>query len=218
MSDDEEPSRFEVPGTVGDGAAGPQAGPAPPPLLALTGPAKRLRAVRRGRSPTKHSKGTPPRPPWSPGLLDAGEGDWAAQLTHRWVVHYNTTLATGAEEVIPPCWPAHPGLAAELSVWAWCWHDAHVTATDPSKAADFYTRHLPAFRDRIKAYLGANPPACRAGQHPQNWHRHVDEATATFPEAPDPHQAKTLGVFDYGFTPAPGNAEQDEPEGDEQTQ
>lgn len=86
------------------------------------------------------------------------------------VCDYNTTFVVTPAQLVPSCWPAHPALAREIaslySSWATAFHGSKAT---PADAEHFYSRTLPGFADRITMWLGRDPDACRAGQHPRDW-------------------------------------------------
>ena len=83
---------------------------------------------------------------------------------------YNATFVVKQAQLVPYCWPAHPGLAREIAALYASWASAfHGSGATPGDAEHFYDRTLPGFGDRVAMWLGRDPDACRAGQHPRDW-------------------------------------------------
>lgn len=145
------------------------------------------------------------RPPWTWPALDRTERAGLARMIDIWVDSYNRVHATSEDDLLPPCWRQHPGLATELAVQVWHWYAIH---TDPratvAAAAEFYGRHLPGFRGRVDHMLGRSPGECRSGQHPSSWRKDVDDARAVhiaYPHdaARDDADVVLLGALHFGF-------------------
>ena len=116
------------------------------------------------------------RPPWAWAALTTDERAALTRLIDRWVHSHNHVYAVVAEQVIPPCWPAHPWLAAELAVQVWLWYQVHLDSrATATTAADYYQRLLPGFHDRVDRMLGASPGECREGMHPASWRQDADD-------------------------------------------
>jgi hypothetical protein len=125
------------------------------------------------------------RLPWNPALLDADERRALESLLARFVADYNTRLAVAADEVIPPCWPKHEGMAHFLAVLAWGWYSVHVDpAARALEALDFHERHLPLTRVELTRLLGRNPAQCRRGEHDDNWRKPADDLIGQTKAAP----------------------------------
>ena len=108
--------------------------------------------------------------PWSWDSLDEDLFDSLSVVLVDFVCDYNNTFVVKPGQLIPSCWPAHPGLAREIAALYATWITAfHQTKATPPDAAYWYDRTLPGFQDRITMWLGRDPDACRAGQHPDNW-------------------------------------------------
>jgi hypothetical protein len=177
----------------------------PPPPLQLLDPADALSKLRVGRSPSdRHPDGDPVRPPWTWSLLDKAEAALALELVGTWVRHYNLTHATQPAEIVPPCWPQHPGLAEELAVLTWLHHDVHAAATAvPAAAAEYYGRHLPGFRGRVKPHLGTGAESCWDGAHSDTWRYELDKIITAYPEQPvTGGKVDALSSLDHGFAAA----------------
>ncbi|PRZ39679.1 hypothetical protein CLV47_11843 [Antricoccus suffuscus] len=108
--------------------------------------------------------------PWSWDSNDEQLVESLSVTLVDFVRDYNATFVVKQAQLVPYCWPAHPGLAREIaslySVWASAFHGSAAT---PGDAAYFYDRTLPGFQDRVTMWLGRDPDACRAGQHPRDW-------------------------------------------------
>jgi hypothetical protein len=123
----------------------------------------------------KPSASDPRRPPWNWAVLAADERDAQHRLLHTFVDFYNHTYAVTEDDVIPPCWPHHPGLVHELAAHLWLWYATFLDdAATAFAAADYYLRHLPGLRQRLTHYLGRSPAECRQGHHPDTWRRELD--------------------------------------------
>lgn len=148
------------------------------------------------------------RPPWTWAALIAEESAALARLVDAWVETYNHTLATRPEEIVPPCWRQHPGLADELAVQVWLYYAVHHhSSASPAAAGEYYLRHLPGFRSRIEPLLGRSPVECRAGQHVDTWRSDLDQVLNAAPDA-DVHSASEdalrvehLTALHFGFRP-----------------
>lgn len=141
------------------------------------------------------------RPPWTWHSLDQAERGDLEQLVDNWVSTYNRTLATSVRETVPPCWRHHPGLAAELPVMIWHWFFVHRGQTaQVTSAAEFYARHLPAFRGRVESYLGEAAEDCRAGNHPEDFRRELDMLIDKWPDpVSDAEAVDVLAALHCGF-------------------
>lgn len=148
----------------------------------------------------------PHAPPWSFAARSGKEIAALGRLIDVYVATYNRMLATTVREIVPPCWRHHPGLAHDLAVQVWLYYAAflHDKAT-PSAAADFHTRHLPAFRARIDGWLGRSPGECRKGNHPTEWRKDLDSALDQLDHGPtttgsDEHAEAHLSAMHFGFS------------------
>lgn len=145
------------------------------------------------------------RPPWTWSTLLGAERAALARLLNEFTAHYNHTYATSEDDLIPPCWPNHPGLAYELATHLWLWYSAHLdSAATAAIAGDYYLRHLPGFRHRLTHLLGQSPAECRRGQHPRTWRKDADHALATAMSGVDPTDRNAisgLSLLNFGFTP-----------------
>lgn len=146
----------------------------------------------------------PPRFPWVWEALSPAEASALARLVEVYVASYNHTLATTASEIVPPCWPQHPGLARELAVQVWLYYAVHHHAkASPAAAAEFYGRHLPGFRGRVEKLLGRSPIECRKGQHLPSWRKDLDELVGEYEQRSENPQnmnaIEQLTQLHFGF-------------------
>lgn len=152
----------------------------------------------------------PPRFPWAWEALGPQESAALARLVDVYVATYNHTLATAVEEVVPPCWPRHPGLARELAVQVWLYYAVHHhPKASPAAAAEFYGRHVVGFRGRVEKHLGRSPIECRTGGHLHSWRKDLDELLAEYEhhssaDAPNTSAIEQLGELHFGFPTAGG--------------
>lgn len=110
------------------------------------------------------------RTPWTWSVLSQEESAALKRMVRRWVADYNVVHAVTSRELIPDCWPLHPGLAYDLAVMVWVYYDTHHDRrTTPLMAGDYHLRYLPGFRSRLDHLLGSDPAGCRAGEHPASW-------------------------------------------------
>jgi hypothetical protein len=146
-----------------------------------------------------------PRRPWVWAVLSPTETAALGTLIDAWVDSYNRIDAVNEHELVPPCWPAHFGLATKLPVMTWLYYAAH---RDPGAtiiaATEYHLRYLPAFRTSVERMLGRDPAACRAGQHPDTWRKSIDEALDSWQHStPDAHHDEdavaTLTQLGFGF-------------------
>ncbi|WP_142065300.1 hypothetical protein [Pseudonocardia kunmingensis] len=140
------------------------------------------------------------RLPWTWSVLTSTERAALARLIDAYSATFNHLYAITEDELIPPCWRRHPGLATELAVQLWLWYAAHRDPqATPLVAADYYLRHLPGFRARVTT-LGAE---CRQGEHVEAWHRDVDDGIRRLDAPTDPtrdqHDLELLGALHFGF-------------------
>ena len=160
-----------------------------------------------------HTIGTNP-PPWTWAALTPRERAALATLIDHFVTSYNQTYATTEDDLIPPCWPQHPGLAYELAVHVWLWYCTHHDPnTTPEHAGDYYLRHLPGLRHRLDHHLGRSPGECRTNHHPTTWRTDADTALQTHQDrsttdAQHRRALATLASQHFGFTPEQTHADQ----------
>lgn len=141
------------------------------------------------------------RLPWSWPTLSAGEREASATMLDGFVESYNRTWAISDKQAVPPCWHLHPALALDLATLAWAYYQAYrdPTAT-PDKALRFQA-HLPRFSERVDRWLGTEPGACRAGQHPTSWHDTDRVIGAGRSTTEDSDAVALLGIETFGFGP-----------------
>jgi hypothetical protein len=145
---------------------------------------------------------------WAWSALNDEERTALARVIDVFVATYNTVYAVTEDELIPPCWRHHAGLAHELAVqlWLWYWANLDPKAT-PAIAGDYHGRHLPGFRSRVDRLLGKSPKECRRGDHPDTWRKSADELLNTYatlpahPERDDVLAIELLGGLHFGFPP-----------------
>jgi hypothetical protein len=107
--------------------------------------------------------------------LSTEEREELLQACENFITDYNATYAYVEEEIIPPCWLLHPGLAKEIPARMWLHHATHHgTKSTPTMIVDYYNRHLPGFRSRIEKMLGQQPKECQKGQHSATWRSNID--------------------------------------------
>lgn len=144
------------------------------------------------------------RTPWTWSVLTGRERQALTRLINVYVTTYNHTSAITPSELVPPCWPEHHALAAELAVQVWLWYFCHQDpAATPLTAAEFHRVHLPAFRSGLTRLLGISPSECQHGQHPSSWRRDADTLIATYADSPQQTDTDTeitlLGAMHFGF-------------------
>jgi hypothetical protein len=142
-------------------------------------------------------------PQWNWAALTPVERVRLARCLDRYVADYNAVFAREIPELVPPCWPQHPALAAELTAHFWLWASTHADPAASARAAvEFYELHLPRFRKDVQELLGQQPEECRAGRHrPSNWHTLEVRSGFQRAEGDDPtHTAKLLGEHHFGLT------------------
>lgn len=108
--------------------------------------------------------------PWSwDSVTDAVRADLIERLP-VFVADYNRLYVTKPSQLVPRCWPLHPALAREVAVLYATWLASfHEDTGAAHNGAYWFDRWLPGFQGRIQDWLGKEPDACRAGQHPDNW-------------------------------------------------
>jgi hypothetical protein len=98
--------------------------------------------------------------PWDPTTcpdeLRQELWEWLDQVA-TWINHEYAWRSTS---LIPPCWPRHPHLVAELAVLA-CLRATAADATSPDQLEDWHRYALPHFQERMTARLGDS--GCRNG-------------------------------------------------------
>ena len=146
----------------------------------------------------------PRRHPWTWPALHSDERVALVRMIDVWVDTYNHVHATRPSDLVPPCWRRHPGLATELAVQVWLWYAAHIhPQTTPVIAGEYYLRHLPGFRARLDHLLGASPPECRRGEHPDTWRSDTDTQRSTYnntlPNPDDQDHIDLLGELHFGI-------------------
>jgi hypothetical protein len=115
------------------------------------------------------------RAPWNWAALTAEECTVMEGMLQGWVDCFNQTVAVTEDDLIPPCWLQHAGLAYELAAIFWLWFGANIDRDATLvKIAEYYARYLPSFRSRLTAMLGASPRECRQGSHPRSWRSKAD--------------------------------------------
>ena len=141
------------------------------------------------------------RPPWSWAALTLAERSSLAKSIDDYVGYYNEAFAISPNELIPPCWPLHAGLAAELAAHFWLWVSTHAEPTArPESAVAFYEIHLPRFRQHVTKLLGEQATECQAGQHGLGDWR-TREIRGRFAQTPVDavHAAQLLGARNLGL-------------------
>jgi hypothetical protein len=152
-----------------------------------------------------HTQSRPRRPPWTWAALNRDERAALARMIDVFVATYNHVYATKDTELIPPCWPRHPALAADVAVQVWLWYFVHMDPTSTPQAADEYRlRRLPGFHARLDHHLGASPGECRRGEHPDSWRQDADAQIAKYLDVPtDPERDRRyvdlFGELHFGF-------------------
>ena len=99
--------------------------------------------------------------PWDPAACPPRV---RAQLW-PWLDHVagwlNTTYAWQTAAAVPPCWPAHPSLVAELAVLA-CLRVVAGDSATPHAMEEWHRHAVPAFHTRMADRLGIG---CPPGRH-----------------------------------------------------
>jgi hypothetical protein len=151
-------------------------------------------------------KDAPRRAPWVWSLLNDNERAALARMIDVYAVTYNAVHAVTEDELIPPCWRQHAGLAHELAVQLWLWYWANIDPkATPAAAGDYLGRHLPGFRSRVDRLLGKSPKECRRGDHVDTWRKTADDVIATYatkwPQAgtDDELAVEMLAGLHFGF-------------------
>jgi len=103
----------------------------------------------------------PRRPVWA-AMKDAEHVD-ALRDVARWVTAILLQRYPGTRAVLPPCWPAHPGVVEELDWLYWDWMGWAVDPAGRSRdAADWHDRWLPGVMARVGPQLS---PCANNGRH-----------------------------------------------------
>ncbi|GLZ28133.1 hypothetical protein Lesp02_03230 [Lentzea sp. NBRC 105346] len=152
---------------------------------------------------TLYQAATPPntlrRTPWTWAALKKDQAAVLARVVREWVHFYNRVHAVTVKELIPPCWPLHPGLAHELAVLVWAYYHAHHDPkATPLIAVDYHARYLASFRTRLDHMLGRDPHSCRAGEHTATWRTTVDEQLSEYSPT-DLSETQSLISQHFGF-------------------
>lgn len=150
-----------------------------------------------GSSSEAHSN-----PPWGWSTLALSERAQLVRCLDHYVADYNEVFAREVAELVPPCWPQHPALAADLAAHFWLLAATHADpAADPRSAVEFYEVHLPRFRRNVEGLLGQNAELCRGGQHrPSNLHTLQVRATFVREDGDNPELvAAQLGDRHFGL-------------------
>jgi hypothetical protein len=151
------------------------------------------------------------RTPWTWAALSDEQAAALRRTVRQWVADYNAVHAVTSRELIPGCWPLHPGLAHDLSVMVWVYYDSHHDRrSTPLMAGDYHLRYLPGFRSRLDHWLGSDPASCRAGEHPVSWRTSPGEALrpADHHQLADPGESRaTHSSFGFTATGEPPNAD-----------
>jgi hypothetical protein len=147
---------------------------------------------------------TPQRTPWTWSALTSTEREALLRLCDSFVASYNAIHALKEDDIIPPCWLMHPGLASEIPVQVWLYYAAHFgEKATPAMAGDYHNRHLPGFRSRIPTMLGRNPRECRKGNHDTGWRKPIDDHINTYThQRSDENKLaalKTLNDYQFGI-------------------
>lgn len=140
--------------------------------------------------------------PWSWDSLTPELTSAESRALVAWVLDYNENFVVRSTQLIPACWPIHPGLAREIAATYSHWMAAfHHPKATPSDATYFYDRTLPPFQDRISRWLGPHGERCQAGSHDPDWDkdvadriRHVREAARDTLRALDGGVAESLAT------------------------
>lgn len=93
------------------------------------------------------------------------------ELIDSFVTHYNQTYAVVESEIIPACWPLHPGLAHELAALYALWVHLFQSGLAPAdQVMGWHDRWLPGFQTRLAGHLlGTNTMRCTPGRHRSSW-------------------------------------------------
>ncbi|MGW2840579.1 hypothetical protein ACWCWD_22650 [Streptomyces sp. NPDC001493] len=99
--------------------------------------------------------------PWDLGALSAELTEpmtpWLDSVC-RWL---NRTYAWQPQQIIPPCWAKHGGLAYDIAALAFARGDAYADAG----SSVIWHEHLDRFFTRMNKFLGLAANECRVGQH-----------------------------------------------------
>lgn len=138
--------------------------------------------------------------PWSWSDLPPAETDALVEVVDAFVKSYNNLWALTESDSVPPCWHHHAALAHDLAALAWGYFQAYRDPNATPELALRFQADLPRFRERMDYWLGADPAACRDGQHSRSWRPRVA------PAAPNPRDSAEerdavilLGAEDLGF-------------------
>lgn len=143
------------------------------------------------------------RLPWSWPTLSPGEREASATVLDGFVESYNRIWAISDTQAVPPCWHRHPALAHDLATLAWAYYQAYRDPTATPDLALRFQAQLPGFAERVDRWLGADPDACRAGQHPATWHDTEAVTEGRRSSAEDTDAVVLLGFETFGFAPPP---------------
>jgi hypothetical protein len=139
-------------------------------LTALT---SRVAAMRATPAPGQQNAAAPrERAWWWPGL-SLEQTAQAAERLSAWVEHALTARHPHHGQKLLPCWWRHPCIVDELSALRAVWHGAYIgDSRDPSAAAEYLNRWLPAAMARIEATFSRTRCTTAGGN---DLHKDTDE-------------------------------------------
>lgn len=151
--------------------------------------------------------------PWNWASLTLPQARELRDLLDTFVHHhYNPVYAVKVGELIPACWPLHPGLAHELPAFYAQWVYVHQSGlADAEKAMHWHDRWLPGFRTRLPGWLGSSD-AVRCNPtvgHRANWNEAADKvADAAKPRGVDGFDDAVENAL-LGYTRSPAQLTKD---------
>lgn len=132
-----------------------------------------------------------PRPWALPSLTDK-LADELADAIADFVGHLNGVHAISDQELVPGCWPLHPGLVHDLAALYAGWVEIHQGLGGTAERAMYWhQRWLPGFYDRLPRLLGGKMTGCTVSLHREGWRpaaARLEEA-AKMPDGADPRTA-----------------------------
>jgi hypothetical protein len=138
-------------------------------LTALT---SRVAALRATPAQGQQNAASRERAWWWPGL-SLEETAQAAERLSAWVEHALTARHPHHGQKLLPCWWRHPCIVDELSALRAVWHGAYIgDSRDPSAAAEYLNRWLPAAMTRIEATFSRTRCTTAGGN---DLHKDTDE-------------------------------------------
>lgn len=109
--------------------------------------------------------------PWAPWTLPADLVEANLERLAAFVEFLNTTYAVDEKDLIPVCWPRHPGFVLHLSAVFAAWVEANQSAAAaPALAVTWHQQTLPALTGYVRtSAFGIGAQRCGLDRHDDAW-------------------------------------------------